>query len=46
MPDAEIYCFDEGVIKKVAYKDIEQFTLMKDFLNNPEPFLRHLEDQT
>jgi len=41
-PNAKIISFDEYPPKEIAYKDIEQFSLMKDFLNNPAPFLHHL----
>ena len=41
-PDAQILHFHEGRMKEVKYKDLEHVQLTKDFLNNPESFLRHL----
>ncbi|MFO7586184.1 MAG: AAA family ATPase, partial [Anaerolineales bacterium] len=41
-PGAEIFCFDEARIKKVDFNDLEHVRLMRDFLNNPEAFLRNL----
>jgi predicted ATPase len=41
-PQAQIYSFDHGTIQAVAYNQIEHVTLTRDFLNNPERFLRHL----
>jgi predicted ATPase len=41
-PGAEILSFDQVPIKLVAYKDLEHVNLTRDFLNDPEQFLRHL----
>lgn len=41
-PGAEIFRFDEGRIEKVNFNDLEHVRLMRDFLNNPEAFLRNL----
>lgn len=41
-PDAEILTFDQIPICPVPYQSLEHVTLMRDFLNNPEAFLRHL----
>jgi predicted ATPase len=41
-PDAAILSFDGGAIRPAAYADLEQVRLMRDFLNNPDQFLRHL----
>lgn len=41
-PEAQILSFDEGKIKPVAYDRLEHVTLMRDFLQNPQAFLRHL----
>jgi predicted ATPase len=41
-PGAEIFHFDEGRIEKVGFNDLEHVRLMRDFLNNPEAFLRNL----
>jgi predicted ATPase len=43
MPDTTIYNFDDGKIEETDYQDIEQFNLMKDFLNNPSLFIKHLK---
>lgn len=42
IPDADILSFDEIPIKKVEYNELEHVRLTRDFLNNPESFLRHL----
>ncbi len=41
-PYAEIISFDEAPFKKVEYNELEHVRLTRDFLNNPESFLRHL----
>ncbi|MBZ0296646.1 MAG: AAA family ATPase [Anaerolineae bacterium] len=41
-PGARIYNFDGGVIQPVDYDDLEHVTLTRDFLNNPQAFLKHL----
>jgi predicted ATPase len=41
-PDAAIWSFDEAPIRRVAYRDLEHVTLTRDFLNDPDAFLRHL----
>jgi predicted ATPase len=41
-PDAQILQFHEGMVKEVKYDQLEHVQLMKDFLNNPDLFLRHL----
>lgn len=41
-PDAQILHFHEGRVKEVKYKELEHVQLTKDFLNNPDSFLRHL----
>jgi len=41
LPNATIYQFSE-TIQKVNYEETEHFTILKNFLNNPEAFLRHL----
>lgn len=42
-PNATIYSFTETEIKEVNYKDTEHYQLTKDFLNNPELFLKNLK---
>ena len=41
-PGAEIISFDGGRLHTVEYEQLEHVTLTRDFLNNPEAFLRHL----
>ena len=41
-PGAEIWSFDRTPIATVAYEALEHVTLTRDFLTNPEAFLRHL----
>lgn len=41
-PGAAIFSFDGGVVRPVAYDQVEHVTLTRDFLNSPARFLRHL----
>ena len=41
-PNAQILFFHEGKIREVKYGQLEHVQLTKDFLNNPDSFLRHL----
>ncbi len=41
-PDAQILQFANGKIKEVKYNQLEHVQLTKDFLTNPDSFLRHL----
>ncbi len=41
-PGAEILSFDQPPIGPVHYEDLEHVNLMRDFLNDPDSFLRHL----
>lgn len=41
LPNAQILQFDDGV-HPVSVQETEHFTIMKNFLNNPEAFLRFL----
>lgn len=41
-PGAEIISFDHTPISRVKYEELEHVRLTRDFLNNPEQFLRHL----
>jgi len=41
-PDAQILHFHGGRMKEVKYDELEHVRLTKDFLNNPESFLRYL----
>ncbi|WP_059171844.1 AAA family ATPase [Bacillus sp. FJAT-27445] len=42
IPGADIYTLDQGTFTKTDFKDIEHVRLTRDFLENPERFLRHL----
>jgi len=41
-PEAAILSFDADPIQRVNYQDLEHVKLIRDFLNNPESYLRHL----
>jgi predicted ATPase len=41
-PGATILTFDHEPIRPVAYADLEHVSLTRDFLRDPESFLRHL----
>jgi predicted ATPase len=41
-PEATILHFDDASIEPVAYDDLEHVRLTRDFLQNPQAFLRHL----
>ena len=41
-PEAQILSFENGMIKQVKYEDLEHVRLTKDFLDNPQSYLRHL----
>ncbi len=41
-PGARIYAFDDPPIHEVRYADLEHVNVMRDFLNHPDLFLRHL----
>jgi len=41
-PDATIYSCDEHPIARVAFNELDHVRLTRDFLNDPEAFLRHL----
>lgn len=43
-PGAAIYSLDGGVPHRVAWESLEHVSLTRDFLNNPEVFLRYLEE--
>jgi predicted ATPase len=42
MPGAAILTFDEATVRRVAWEDLEHVRLTRDFLANPQAFLRHL----
>ena len=41
-PGAAIYGFDGGTVTREAFATLEHVSLTRDFLNEPERFLRHL----
>jgi predicted ATPase len=41
-PGATILSFDQIPVRPVTYEDLEHVTITRDFLNNPDSFLRHL----
>ena len=41
-PEGQILSFENGMIKQVKYEDLEHVRLTRDFLENPQSFLRHL----
>ena len=41
-PGARIQSFDGGEVHETAWESLEHVALTRDFLNNPERFLRHL----
>jgi predicted ATPase len=41
-PNAAILSFDQAPIKAVTWDSLEHVTLTRDFLNNPESFLRYI----
>lgn len=42
IPEAQILSFDNGSIHPVEYDDLEHVILTREFLNDPQAFLRHL----
>jgi predicted ATPase len=41
-PDARIYSFDRSPLAAIPYEEVERVSLMRDFLANPNAFLRRL----
>ncbi len=41
-PNATIYSFDESPVSAVPFDQLDHVTLTRDFLNNPDAFLRRL----
>ena len=41
-PGAQILSFDGGQVQNVDWQDLEHVTLTRDFLNDPETFLRYM----
>lgn len=42
IPGATLLSFDENSVKEVRYDDLEHVNITRDFLNNPEGYLRYL----
>lgn len=42
IPDAEIYCFDDGPIHPCEYEDTDSYQVMEMYINNRQAFLRRL----
>ena len=42
-PEARIYSFDDGRVSEAEYESLEHVRLTREFLNEPERFLRHLD---
>jgi predicted ATPase len=45
-PNATIYSFDQLPVTPVAYGDLDHVALTRDFLNDPQRYLRHLTSAT
>ena len=41
-PEATILKFEDGVVSRVAYDDLEHVTLTREFLENPQAYIRYL----
>jgi predicted ATPase len=41
-PDASILSFDQAPAREIPYDEVEHVSLTRDFLADPEAFLRHL----
>jgi predicted ATPase len=41
-PEASILSFDCAPVREIAYDEVEHVSLTRDFLSDPEAFLRHL----
>ncbi len=42
-PDSQIYSFDNEVIKPVQYKETQHYNLYKNFMENPDNFIKPLD---
>jgi predicted ATPase len=45
LPGATVLSLDGGSIGPVDYKDTVHYQLMRDFLDSPDRFFRHLFDE-
>ena len=43
MPNADIFEIKNGIIDKKSYDETSNFILYKEFINNPEKFLKLLD---
>ena len=43
-PDAQIFSFDDGQIRPIAYEDTPSVQITRRFLNDPAGFLERLTD--
>jgi len=41
-PEAKIWSFEKARLQPIKYAELEHVTLTRDFLNNPQGFLKHL----
>ena len=41
-PNATIYVIDDDQIKKIPYKETDNYILSKEFLNNPERYINYI----
>ena len=42
LPEAQILAFENGKILSKKFNDLEHVNLTRDFLNNPESYLRNI----
>ena len=42
-PDSRIYSFDHAPLRAVGYEELDHVALTRDFLNDPESYLRRLQ---
>jgi predicted ATPase len=42
IPGARIFLFDEGRIRTARFEELDSVSLVRDFLQAPDRFLRHL----
>ena len=42
-PGAVIYCFDEAPVRPIGYEETEYYRVYRDFLNNPEKYLKEVQ---
>ncbi len=45
LPDAQIFNFQDGKISQITYRETMHYQITKSFLDNPNSFLRELEDK-